>query len=233
MRLINRAALDLIKSFEGLRLEAYQDPAGIWTIGYGHTRGVRPGQTIDEAEAERLLRQDLRTAAGAVERHVGPPLNDNEFGALVSFVFNVGEGAFASSTLLKRLNAGDRGAVPDQLRRWDKATVGGKKVQLRGLARRRAAEALLWATPPEPEPEMGSGRATTAAQKPLSKSVTIWGSIGAGAGVIGSFLSDTAAQLQPLVGYAETVKTLFLLLSVAGIALAAYGRWRVHQREGV
>lgn len=139
-RRVNGATLALIKQWEGLRLSAYQDVAGIWTIGYGHTGGVRIAQRITEAEAERLLRQDLARFEAAVDRHVTVPLNDNQFGALVSFAFNVGERAFASSTLLRKLNAGDHAAVPTELAKWNRA--GGRRVA--GLVNRRAAEAGLW-----------------------------------------------------------------------------------------
>lgn len=143
-RRVNDAALALIRQWEGLRLTAYQDVAGVWTIGYGSTRDVRPGMRISETEAVARLRADLAVAEGAVERLVDVDLNDNQFGALVSFVFNVGQGAFAGSTLLKRLNAGDYEAVPGELAKWNKARVGGKLQPVAGLSNRRAAEAGLW-----------------------------------------------------------------------------------------
>lgn len=143
MRQINQAGIDLIKEFEGLRTKAYKDPVGIWTIGYGHTETAKRGMTVTPEQAEDLLRRDLYTAESAVNRLVTVPLSDNQFAALVSFVFNVGEGAFRGSTLLRRLNAGNYGAVPDQLKRWNRA--GGRV--LNGLVRRREDEARLWSTP--------------------------------------------------------------------------------------
>jgi GH24 family phage-related lysozyme (muramidase) len=140
-RRVNGAALALIQQWEGLRLDAYQDIGGIWTIGYGSTTGVTAGMRITEAEATERLRRDLATAEAAVERAVKVDLTDNQFGALVSLVFNIGAGAFRSSSLLRRLNAGDYDSVPAEMARWNK--VGGKVV--RGLANRRAAEAGLWA----------------------------------------------------------------------------------------
>lgn len=152
-RSVNKASLDKIKQWEGLRLTAYKDSVGVWTIGYGHTGAdVKPGMTITNARADELLRGDLRTAERAVDSSVTVPLSDNQFGALVSFVFNVGSGAFKGSTLLKKLNAGDYDAVPAELARWNKGTVGGsisgggKKVVIPGLVNRRAAEIGLWAT---------------------------------------------------------------------------------------
>lgn len=141
-RRINAEGLAHLKRWEGLRLSAYKDVAGIWTIGYGSTGPhVKPGMKITEAQAEKLLRDDLDRFEKAVERLVKVPLTDNQFAALVSFAFNVGTGAFEKSTLLKRLNAGDYDAVPGQLMRW--VNAGGRKVQ--GLVNRRAAEGGLWA----------------------------------------------------------------------------------------
>jgi len=139
-RHINEAGLALIKEFEGLHLTPYQCPSRVWTIGYGHTRTVRPGMVITSGQAEQLLQEDLRSAELGVTRLVQVPLSDNQFAALVSFVFNVGIGNLERSTLLRLLNRGWYEQVPAQLTRWNKAhgeTLGG-------LARRRAAEARLW-----------------------------------------------------------------------------------------
>jgi len=145
-RQVNKAGLDLIKSFEGLRLEAYPDPGtggDPWTVGYGSTKGVKKGMKITVQEAEQRLIMDLQDACKAVERYVTIPLNDNQFAALVSFTFNVGAGNLAVSTLLKRLNEGEYGSVPMQLMRWNRAA--GKI--LNGLTRRRTAEGDLFQRP--------------------------------------------------------------------------------------
>ncbi|HKX36117.1 MAG TPA: lysozyme [Rhizorhapis sp.] len=139
-RTINAAGLALVKAHEGLRLEAYQDTSGIWTIGYGHTRGVKAGDSISAERAEQLLEADLMDAERAVAALVKVPLTDNQFSALVSFVFNLGEGAFARSTLLRKLNEGGHGLVPACLKSW--IFDNGKVLQ--GLVKRRAAEAALW-----------------------------------------------------------------------------------------
>lgn len=138
--MINDAALELIKRHEGLRTTAYKCPAGVWTIGYGHTSGVRKGMRCTETQAEVWLMDDLRESEQAVDYLVKVPLTDNQRGALVSFVFNVGAGNFAASTLLRKLNAGDYASAADEFRRWNKAS--GKV--LVGLTRRRAAEAELF-----------------------------------------------------------------------------------------
>lgn len=142
-RRINAAGLSLIKSFESLRLKAYRDTGGVATIGWGHTKGVKMGQTITEGQASDFLIDDLEEAESAVERFVSVPLNDNQFAALVSFTFNCGSEAFRRSTLRKKLNAGDYASVPGQLARW--VNDNGKK--LNGLVRRRRAEGDLWSTP--------------------------------------------------------------------------------------
>jgi len=140
----SRAGLDLIKSFEGLRLEAYPDPGTggePWTIGYGHTGGVKPGEKITKENAEQLLKLDLARFERAVSKLITVPLTQNEFDALVSFTFNVGEGALEGSTLRKRLNKGEPKATvfKEELPRWNK---GGSGV-MEGLVRRRAAEVEL------------------------------------------------------------------------------------------
>jgi lysozyme len=148
MRKTNQNGIDLIKQWEGLYLTAYHgaaDRPGLLTIGYGHTDAAGPpmvkvGTTITAQEAENILRNDLSGCEASVERLVKVDLNDNQFAALVSFVFNVGEANFSKSTLLKKLNAGDYASVPSELMKWTMAN--GRRVQ--GLANRRAAEGGLW-----------------------------------------------------------------------------------------
>lgn len=132
--------LDLIKSFEGLRLSAYRDSVGIWTIGYGHTKGVKPGDTITVEQANDFLREDLRDAERAVNDLTFLNLTQNQFDALVSFTFNLGRGNLQASTLLRRVNEGDFEGAAEEFLRWTKA--GGKV--LPGLVRRREAERALF-----------------------------------------------------------------------------------------
>ncbi|WP_113626302.1 lysozyme [Pectobacterium peruviense] len=139
---INEAGLNLIKSFEGLRLTKYLDTAGRWTIGYGHL--ILPNENFDNGitsqEAESLLRQDLKTAENGVQKHVKVDLNGNQFGALTSFTYNLGVENLAESTLLCLLNQGNYSAAADQFPRWDK---DGEQV-VEGLLRRRKAEEALF-----------------------------------------------------------------------------------------
>ena len=134
--------IELIKHFEGCELEAYKCPAGVWTIGYGHIKGVKEGMTITEHQAEEMLKSELNEYDGYINNLVTAELNQNQFDAMVSWVYNLGGGNLKASTLLKVLNAGDYAGVPAQMMRWNKA--GGKVLE--GLTRRRQAEADLFAT---------------------------------------------------------------------------------------
>lgn len=136
----SRRGIELIKAHEGLRLNAYLCPAGVPTIGYGHTHGVKMGDRITADQAEKFLIGDLATAEREVNRY-GFELTQNQFDALVSFVFNVGAGNFRSSTVLKRLKANPNDPdIANQFKRW---VYGGGKV-LPGLVRRRKEEAELY-----------------------------------------------------------------------------------------
>ncbi|WP_199153367.1 lysozyme [Chromobacterium sp. ASV23] len=140
----NTAGINLIKQSEGLRLSAYQDQVGVWTIGYGHTGpDVTAGLTIEADQAERLLQGDLARVEQGVSALVTVPLNANQFSALVSFSYNLGLRNLQSSTLLRLLNQGDYAGAAGQFPRWDCA--GGQEVQ--GLLRRRQAEQALFQTP--------------------------------------------------------------------------------------
>lgn len=161
------AGIALIKAHEGLRLTAYRDPVGVWTIGYGHTTKAGPpvvkaGMTITKAEAETILRRDLAKYERWVDQLVTTDINQNQFDALVSFCYNVGpdidsdlipEG-LGDSTLLKKVNARDFAGAAREFHNWTKGTINGKKTSLPGLVRRRREEAALFmrpATMPQPD----------------------------------------------------------------------------------
>jgi len=160
MRRVNSLTFEKIKQWEGFVPHAYDDEdpkhrpvvpgqqvVGTLTIGYGHTGpDVKPGDKMTEAQATQQLLIDLQRVETAVQTMVTVDLTDNQFGALVAFVLNIGVAAFRNSTLLKKLNAGDYAAVPGELARWNKRTVNKKKVVSQGLVNRRAVEAGLWAT---------------------------------------------------------------------------------------
>ncbi|HCM2254009.1 TPA: lysozyme, partial [Salmonella enterica subsp. enterica serovar Agbeni] len=119
---------------------AYQDGGGVWTIGYGHTRGVKQGQVINHEQADEFLDSDLRQVESCISERVTVALNQNQFDALVSFVFNVGRQAFSDSTLLKKLNEGNYRAAADQFTRW----VYDNDKFVQGLYNRRVAERDLF-----------------------------------------------------------------------------------------
>ena len=148
MRHVTGEGLALIKRFEGFEPEVYVCPGGWPTIGYGHVvredERERFADGIDEAMAEELLRRDVETAERAVLRLICVPLEEGQFGALGSFAFNLGAGALQRSTLRRKVNREEHGAVPAEFRRW--IWAGGHK--LKGLIRRREAEAELYASQP-------------------------------------------------------------------------------------
>lgn len=153
---LNDATMTLIESFEGFEAKWYRDPVGVWTIGYGHTDAAGDPKyassktlTLTRPEARELLKRDLKQYADAVTAAVKVPLNANQYGALVSWTYNVGAGAMRGSTLIKKLNAGNYAAVPSELAKWNKA----KGKVLKGLTRRRDAEAALFAQKPASAPK--------------------------------------------------------------------------------
>lgn len=136
----SNTGLSLIKEHEGLRLVAYQDPVGVWTIGYGHTSSVRRGMFITKEVAHTMLLEDVQESERCIHRQVKVRISQSMFDALVSFVFNLGCPKFAGSTLLNRLNQGNYVGAADQFPRWKYAA--GR--ELPGLVRRRAMEQALF-----------------------------------------------------------------------------------------
>jgi lysozyme len=146
-RKTNDLGVALIKKFEGLKLDAYQDVAGIWTIGYGHIRGVTPGMHISSEEAEQTLQDDLGGTEAAVDDATkSGATTDNQFSAMVAFAFNVGTANFRQSTLLKDHLAGKYPAAGDAFLLWNKARVNGVLQPVTGLTNRRTAERELYLT---------------------------------------------------------------------------------------
>lgn len=219
LRDVPAAAVELIKSFEGIpdgdpgtvNIDAYLCPAGIWTIGWGHAivdggaqlkgpenkaraRQLYPGG-ITREQAEALLRGDLIPRAATVSSLLKQPVDDGQFGALIALVFNIGAANLGASTLLKKLNAGDRAGAADQFLAWDKARVNGVLQPLAGLTRRRKAERAMflgqdWRSvaatrskavlavlpvpeaPPEDRPPKPAAKKKPAAVKPRARTTT-------------------------------------------------------------
>jgi lysozyme len=143
----SQKCIDLIKQFEGFEKTSYKCPAGIWTIGYGSTmwndgRKVEQGQKITLEGGEMLLRWELKNKSSAL---IGLTLNQNQYDALLSFIYNLGVGAFKKSTLYKKvkINANDD-SIRDEFMKWNKARVNGKLVELKGLTNRRKSEINLY-----------------------------------------------------------------------------------------
>lgn len=237
---VSEKGVDLVKEFEGLhevkedgQVYPYKCSAGVLTCGYGATREVYKDTVWSQEYCEQRLMIDLNEHAEAVHHYVTVPLTQNQYDALTSFIFNLGAGAFKSSTLLKKLNQSLYDEVPEQFMRWNKARVNGKLTALAGLTRRRAAEAAMFSADAELTTEKG---APTMVQKPevtatksLRKSKTM-----AGAGIAGAAtaMNEVAAQIQGLVSYAPMLKTLFLACAIGGIGLAAYARFK-DNRAGI
>jgi len=137
---ISQEGLSLIKKFEGCEYNAYKCAAGVWTIGYGHTAGVKEGDLVCQREADELLEKDVEIFEQEVLKAITVPIHQHQFDALVSWTFNLGGANLNASTMLKVLNTGAYEDVPHQIKRWNKA--GGKVLE--GLTRRRLAESLLF-----------------------------------------------------------------------------------------
>jgi lysozyme len=230
-----KAGIALIKEFEGLELKAYLCPANVWTIGYGHTAAagpppVRPGMTITPDEAENILRNDLVKYENAVERAVKVDLTQRQFDALVSLCYNIGPGAFAKSTLVRKLNRGEYDSVPAELMKWTKAS--GR--ELAGLVRRRRAEAKLWRELDVRPQKRGETRETPEPPTPkktmvASKEGNAAAITGAGAGLAAAneaarTVKETADNVS---GFRELLTDpTFIVLTLVVIACGAIWFWR-------
>ena len=137
---ISENGLELIKKFEGCETTAYQDSVGVWTIGFGHTKGVEEGQPCSIEDAESMLADEMDEYEGYINNMVKVELQQHEFDALVAWVYNLGPTNLGESTMLKVLNGGQFDRVPDEMNRWTRA--GGEILE--GLVRRRQAESLMF-----------------------------------------------------------------------------------------
>lgn len=234
---ISQRGIDLIKRFEGCKLTAYQDVAGIWTIGYGHTLGVHPAQVITQQQAEQFLVDDIEPVELTIGIAVTAGLSQNQYDALCSFVFNVGGAAFRASTMLKMINSGDYTGAASQFSRWNHAN--GKVVD--GLTARRAAESQLFTTP-----DVGHNPPETTnvvPDSPPSKAVhTIVGrrtigilATGGSAAVIQGVqqfkpvLDAAQAVLSSTATFPEWLKLISVAGVVAAIIFAGFTLWHKHE----
>lgn len=143
---VSAVGLAVLMHFEGYSTTAYQDGAGVWTICYGHTKGVTRGMTATKAQCDAYLKDDLKWAQAAVDKYVTVPISVNQFDALVLLVFNIGETNFRTSTLLRKLNAKDYGGAAVEFTKWNNIRDPKTKalVPSKGLTRRRLAEMELF-----------------------------------------------------------------------------------------
>lgn len=213
---------ELIKKWEALRLKAYLPTKDDkWTIGWGHTVGVTPGMVITEARAQELFDSDVAWATKAVNTKVKVGLTQHQFDALTSFVFNIGETAFSTSTLLRKLNAGDYEGAAAQFPRW--IYQDGKV--LNGLVKRRAEEMAYFLEADEAEPAQNflAENPINDTLKPLTKSKEIL--LGSGAAI-----SGVATLFTGLNPWAQNV--LIMALIVFGVGVVAnrlYARWKAER----
>lgn len=177
--------LNLIKGYEGLRMSAHYAPTEEWTVGYGHTSTARHGMSVTEGDAERLLKDDVQPIEQLIGDTVRAPLNQNEHDALVSLIFNIGEENWRRSTVLRKLNAGDKLGAADAFELWSKAFVNNELVTLDGLVRRRAAEKSLFLMPTDASLVVPTSDVSPAAEcEP-------------------EYLSDAVMNAKPLVNFDE------------------------------
>lgn len=226
---LNENGLALLRAFEGFRAQSYRDVAGVWTIGYGHTGRAGPPQVtphsrMTEPEARALLKEEAELFATSVRAMLTRELSDDQFSALVSFAFNVGQANFRRSSVLKAANAGDDAAVARRLGLWVKA--GGKVWP--GLVRRRAAEAALYLS----SVQGPRGPLQVPRGKPLAKSTT---SLAAGASAAVGTAAALAGSLRQIAdALSGPYVTIVLILGI----LLAFGwilreRWLKSVEEGV
>jgi lysozyme len=201
--MINQAGIELIKAWEGCKLKAYKDVAGVWTVGYGLTSGagfieVGPDTVLTQDEADWYLEQVVDKFASQIRPMIAGQINENQFAAFVSLSVNIGVGAFKRSSALKHFNAGRIELVPDAMRMWKKA--GGKTVQ--GLINRREAEVALFLKPAaKPAPVVAPKQRSTPAQ-----SRTVQASVAQAASAVGGAVGavnvlDGTAQIVALAGF--------------------------------
>lgn len=214
----------LITEFEGFRSKAYQDVVGVWTIGYGFTLGVQPGDTITKEQAKRRLARELESYEAAVMRACTNEPNQNEFDALVCFAFNVGAAGMAKSSVIKAHNRGDHQAAARAFQLWNKA--GG--VVYAGLTRRRAAEAALYLTPmPDDVSDPVEGPALDMPQRVDSESSLSRSPIVAGSGIAAG--ATAAAEVARSVSDVREALGDWLPWVLVAVAVGAAG-WVMWQR---
>ena len=234
---MTKEGLALIKAHEGCKLTAYKCPADVWTIGYGHTSAaglpnVKRGLRITRQQADALLVDDLKKYEAMVKRNVKVELTDNQFSALVSFTYNVGEGALKQSSLLKAVNSKKFGLVPSRFALWNK---GGGHV-LAELVRRRADEAALFMSEAAKAPELAKIKVVQSQGKnPLLSAVNGTSLVGAAAatGAAREVAENTTGTVSAFGMDTKTLVYILCAVVVAGLIFIAYDRFKKSREYGV
>ena len=245
---IARAAVELIADKEqgpngGPALKAYKCPAGVWTLGLGETDGIKPGMTCTADQAWDMLLRDLTTRTQAAQAMLTLPANDNQLGAMVSLVYNIGLEAFKKSSVLRLHNKGDFAGAARAFLLWDKARVAGKLQVLAGLTARRAAESALYLTPDEHDWREPMPQAVEPEQAPVASTRVQAGAATAGLGVVGAIgeakealgpvgeaVASAKGLLADTLGIPTQYVPLALLVAVGAFLIYHFTRQR---REGV
>jgi lysozyme len=227
MRISNNG-IALLKEFEGCKLEAYQDVAGVWTIGYGHTKGVQPGMKISRQEADDLLAQELDTYECAVERACREIPNQNQFSAMVVLAYNIGTGAFLKSSVLRLHNAGKFAEAASAFSMWNKA---GGKIRA-GLTRRRASEAALYLTPVADLPIVQTTSSATVESRDgrAVSPVTVMAGVGGGLTVAQQVVAQAADVWDGLSRFGLSPHVVMSILGAAALAGLAWFVWDARKR---
>jgi lysozyme len=238
---LSRRGISFIDGFEGNRLEAYKDEAGIWTIGRGHIGAgdAFPGNKITEARSLSLFDMDNDKAEAVVNKLDGRRalhLTQTQFDALVSFEFNTGALSNPKNKVTQHVIACRDDLVDDEMLRWDKVTdaVTGKKKVSNGLKRRRLAEAELWMEGCIPEVVTPAVRAShieatarpVAPTGPTVEAVTSPAVHGSAVASVSTVLATATEQIEPLAAYSDALRILFVVLALAGVGLAVWGATR-------
>jgi lysozyme len=241
MKRLSQQGAALVHEFEGLRLTAYQDEAGVWTIGWGHTGpDARPGARITRARAEELFDADNDAAEAAVhrlERLRTESLSQEQFDALVSFEFNTGALSNKNNRVTQHVINGRDDLVDDEMLRWVHITDPGtkKKRVSNGLKRRRMAEAALWVkgctpvmfnSPEELEAVVGATPQPITPATPTVQATSSPAVQGSAVATASTVLATAAEQIEPLAPYSDTLRIVFVILALAGVALAVWGATR-------
>ena len=232
---ISERGINALHQREGLELEAYQDDAMVWTIGYGHTAPwIKRGDVIAKAKANSLFESDIEWAEREVFNTIKVHLNQNQFDALVSLTFNIGASAFRRSTLARELNKEHYSAVPAQIMRWNKITVGKAKKVLKGLTNRRISEVAQWNSmestcdPCSAKPNSPTGRSPIALL--ASSRQTQAGTAATSAGTLG-ILKENFEEVSSVINYLPDVATYSAYILV-GVGLFVVARRFVDSRNG-